>query len=107
MVAALLRAALQAAVAGQEEGQEEENVEQEEVDERLRHIEPVVRAAVLGHRVPDCQRAKRNLAEHALHGQGAPALRAACSQPTRAQRGGRRIAALRPPEGPDTAKDQD
>ncbi len=66
----------------------------DEVDMRMGLIKPVIEergiagAAGRSPRLAGSKRAKRNLAEHALFGQGVLALAAACRAPQRSQRDG-------------------
>ena len=90
MAAALLRAAIGVRGSAEAGLDEDECEDEKEVTERMLLIEPVVKAAVQGSTCSGNARAKRNLAVHALHGQGLFALRGACRNPQRAQRGGPR-----------------
>ena len=92
MAAALLRAATGGRGSAEAGLDEDECEDEKEVTERMLLIEPVVKAAVQGSTCSGNARAKRNLAVHALHGQGLFALREACRNPQRAQRGGPRKA---------------
>ena len=65
--------------------------EDKEVAARIGLIQPVLADKVRGQPSSGTSRAKRNLAEHALLGQGAEVLEAACKKPQAAQRSGRAL----------------